>query len=123
MRVGPDLSDAKEKRLFDQWRSRIPRTLKGARAQRYKNRLVITMPLSEVDETQRVWFFPHSSGVVTHGGSQDHVVTDSDSFEILVEPGSDLSDRLDGLVTITTASGTRGFVINVPIEEEIQLDA
>ena len=117
LQIRPEPADANEKRLFDRWRARIPVALDGARAKQREEKLVITVPLPDMEEARQVWFFPHDSGIVNHSGEQAHAVTAPGSVEVLVELGSDVSDRLDGLIAVTTAGGTRGFAIDVPIED------
>ena len=109
-------ADAGEAPLFDRWRTRIPVAIAGARARRLDERVAITAPLPDAQDARQVWFFPHAGGVVVHAGDQEHRVNSDGTVDVLVEPEAGAADRLDGVVVVTAAAGTRGFAIDVPIE-------
>ena len=119
LRVRPraEPADARETPLFGRWRTRIPVAIDGARARRLDERVAITVPLPDAEHARQVWFFPHAGGVVVHAGDQEHRVSSAGTVDLLVEPEAHAADRLDGVVVVSTVAGTRGFAIDVPIED------
>lgn len=120
VRPRPEPAGAEGRSLFDRWRARIPVALDGARAQRLDERIVISVPLPDGADARQVWFFPHAGGVVAHAGDQEHRVNAAGTVDVLVEAQAGAADRLDGVVAVTTAAGTRGFAIDVPIEDGVR---
>lgn len=116
VRARGDPAETEAKSLFDRWRTRIPTAIDGARAERGDEGLVITVPLPDAEGARQVWFFPHAGGVVMHAADQQHRVSGSDTVDVLVKPGTGVTDRLDGVVAVTTHAGVHGFAIDMPIE-------